>query len=237
VLSVNAIDVTIQDAFQMLRMSGDAESDLSTRLVDHCLIAAAIIKDPPVVSDSEIQSAADGFRWARGLHSAEATERWLLEAGLSIERLEALIKTTVQARKLKERITAEQIGAYFSSHTDSLAMVTVIRAHSASEDSLSNLTISLATIDELVNRAGIRIVIETGFAPTVLPSLPPETTAPPAGTVIGAVQHRGEYWCGQVIRRLTPRLDQETEHFIQDQIFASWLDEERAKAHITWHWM
>ena len=247
VLSVNAIDVTIQDALQVLRLSGDTESDLSTRLVDHCLIAAAIIKDPPVVSDSEVQSAADGFRLARGLHSAEATARWLSEAGLSIERFEALIKTTVQARKLKERITEDQVAAYFSNHTDSLAMLTVIRWHSASEDSLSDLTDSAATTDDVVKRAlasvsndhapGVRIVSETGFVPKVLPSLPPESAAPPAGTVIGPTRHGGEYWCGQVLRRLTPRLDQETERFIQERLFASWLDEERAKAQITWHWM
>lgn len=247
VLSVNGLDVTIQEALQALRLSGEAAGDLSTRLVDHCLIAATILKVPPTVSDAEVQRAADGFRAARGLLDAETTERWLSEAGLTMERFEALLKTTVQARKLKERITDEQVATYFASHADSLAKITVVRAHSASRDSLPDLSDATGTIVDLVDRAlargpsdddpRVRIVVEAGFVPRVLPSLAPESTAPPAGTEVGPVKHGGEYWCGQVLRRLPPRLDRETYGFIQERLFASWLAGERAKADVTWHWM
>jgi putative peptide maturation system protein len=247
VLSVNDLDMTIQDALQALRLSGEAESDLPTRLVDHCLIAAAILADPPLVSDTELQSGADRFRSARGLHDAEATGRWLAEAGLSLERFEALLKTTVQARKLRDRITGDQVAAYFESHTDSLAMATVIRVDSASEDSLPDLNASAASIGGLVDRSlacldtddnpGVRICIETGFLPRVLPSLPPESVVPPAGTVIGPGRLGAEYWCCRVLRRLSPLLNQETYGFIQERLFASWLEGERAKARIRWHWM
>ena len=243
VLSVNGLDLTIQEVLQALRLAGEGAGDLSTRLVDHCLIATAILKEPPSVSDAEVQGAADGFRAARGLLDAETTERWLREAGLTMERFEALLKTAVQARKLKERIAEKQVAAYFASHAASLAKVTVVRAHSASRDSLPDLSGSAATIGGLVDLAlargssdddpRVRIVVETGFLPRVLPSLAPEFTAPPVGTEIGPVRHGGEYWCGHVLRRLPPRLDRETHGFIQERLFESWLEGERAKAEVT----
>jgi len=247
VLTVNGLDVTIQDALQVLRLNGEGASDLSTRLVDHCLIAAAILKDPPTVSDQELQSAADTFRLARGLHNAEATGRWLAAAGLSHERFEALLKAIVQARKLKERINDEQVSAYFVSHAESLAIVTIVRVCSASEGCLLDANLSAATIGQVIDRAlsggsiddgpGSRICIETGFLPMVLPWVPPESDTPPAGTVLGPERHREEYCWALVLRRLPAQLNRETRGFIQERLFASWLEGERGKAEIRWHWM
>jgi putative peptide maturation system protein len=247
VLSVNEFDVTIQEALQALRVSHEAESDLPTRLVNYCLISAAIITDPPPVSDAELQAAADGFRAARGLHSTETTRRWLSEAGLSVDRFEGLLKTTVQARKLRDRITTDCVSDYFSTHSASLAKITALRAHAVSEDLLPDLTGPDFTTDSVVDRviasasmensSRSRICIETGFHPKVLPSIPPEAAVPPAGTCIGPVRHGGEYWCGRILKRFPPRLNQETSAFIQERLFASWLDGELSRARIAWHWM
>jgi putative peptide maturation system protein len=243
VLTVNHLDLTVQDALQALRVGENVDCELPTHLVNHCLIAAEILKDPPAVSDAELQIAADAFRSARGLHSAEVTTRWLSEAGLSMNRFEELLKTTVQARKLKERIATDRVRDYFVSHAEDLAMITMLRAHAESEESLPDLTGLQA---EVVARAlecatgidsRVRICVETGLPARVFPSLPADSRDPVIGTVIGPVRHDGEYWCGRILRRLPSRWDRETRAFVEERLFATWLEEERAKADIVWHWM
>src|SRR5262249_52159125 len=73
VLTVDAREVTIQQALLFLKLTGDREPDLMTELVDQQLIAMAIDADPPPVSDEELQRAADEFRRASRLLNAEST--------------------------------------------------------------------------------------------------------------------------------------------------------------------
>ena len=247
VVSVNGRDLTVQEALQALRLNGATGSDLSTALVNYCLVSSAIADDPPLVSDSELQAASDGFRAARGLYDAETTDRWLAEGGLSIDSFEALVKARVQERKLMDRITADQVEAYFAAHTESLAKMTVVQMHLASTETLEVLPLSENAIGDFMKRAfsgqlgdsdlGITIAMETGFAEEVLPMLPRDSTPPPVGTLVGPKLHCGEYWFVQVLRRTPARLDQDTQRRIQAKIFASWLDAQRAKAQIRWHWM
>jgi putative peptide maturation system protein len=245
VLSVNDFDVTIQDALLMLRLNEEDASDLMTRLVDHCLIAATILKDPPPVSDTELQDAADRFRSARGLHSSDATQRWLSDSGISMERFEALLKSSMQERKLEERITANRVPDYYSDHTDSLGTVAVFRLHSASKSSLIKLTadnkrgLTDAAWGSLTSEAGtlLKVSALTGFPEIVLPSFVPGSTALRPGAIIGPVKHRAEYWCGQILQCFPPQLNQATYAFIQQRLFASWLQEQREAAKIRWHWI
>jgi putative peptide maturation system protein len=247
VVSVNGRDLTVQEALQALRLNGETESDLSTALVNFCLVSSAIANDPPPVSDSELQTASDRFRAARGLYDAEKTDRWLAEAGLSIERFEALVKVRVQARKLMDRITIDQVEPYFAAHIESLAKMTVVRMHLASTEPLEVFPLSETAIGDFVKRAfsdqlgdsdlGIRIVIETAFTEEVLPMLPRDSKPPPVGTLVGPRLHGGEYWFVQVLGHTPARLDQDTRRRIQAKIFALWLDAQRATAQIRWHWM
>jgi putative peptide maturation system protein len=247
VLSVNGRDLTIPEALQALRLNEEAGPDLATALVNYCLITAHIAHDPPPVSDSELQNAADGFRAARGLHDAESTDRWLVEVGLSIARFEELMKARVQARKFRDRLTADQVEPYFATHIDSFAKVTVIRMHATSIDALQTLTRSNVAIGDFVQRAltcqsvdadlGITMVIETGLMEDVLPMLFAEATVPTAGTIVGPLFHCGEYCLAQVLQHTPAKLDQETYKYIRERLFASWLEAERANAQIRWHWM
>jgi putative peptide maturation system protein len=247
VLSVNGRDLTIQEALQALRLKGDAEPNLSTALVNHCLVTAAIRNDPPVVSDSELQDAADRFRAARGLYEAETTNRWLAESGLSLERFEVLLKARVQARKLVDRITPEQVGKYFTSHIDDLAKITVVRMYSRSAETLQQLVVSAAALNDFVGRTlasqsvdgdpEIRMVIETGYGGDVLPMSRADATSASVGTLVGPRLHCGEYCVARVLRHTPARLDPHTYRVVQERLFASWLEAERANAEIRWHWM
>jgi putative peptide maturation system protein len=247
VVSVNGRDLTVQEALQALRLNGETGSDLSTDLVNYCLVSSAIAEDPPLVSDSELQTASDGFRVARGLYDAETTNRWLAEAGLSMDTFEALVKARVQERKLMDRITADQVEAYFAAYAESLANVSVVRIHLPSTGTLGVFPLSETAVDDFVRRAfsgqlgdsdpEIRIVMETGFVEDVLPMIPKDSIPPPVGTMVGPKLYSGEYWFAQVLRRAPSKLDQKTKRHVQAKIFALWLNAQRAKAQIRWHWM
>lgn len=248
VLSVNGRDVTVQEALQALRLSGHAGgANLSTELVNFCIVDSAITKDPPFVSHSEVQIAADGFRASRGLYDAGATDLWLAEAGLSIERFEALVKTQVQKRKLRERITSDQVQAYFASHNESLARIAVVRLHSLSEQALDTVSLSELAIVDLVERSlgdqssngdsRVEMVIETGLAEDVLAMLPAGSMTTLPGKVVGPVKTNEGYCLFRILRRTPARLDRNTFNRVQERLFALWLSAERAKAEISWHWM
>jgi putative peptide maturation system protein len=247
VLSVNGRDLTIQEALQALRLHENTGADLATELVNFCLVDSALLKDPPIVSPSELQHAADGFRAKRGLYDAEKTYRWLAEASLSTERFEALIKAAVQTRKLRERITRHQVEAYFASHSENFARTSVVRLHSASEQPLRKFVLSEVGIADLIESAlsahshigdqGIRVVIETGLAEDVLPMLSPGSTTSPYSSTVSPGRS-GDGYCLSLVLRSTPaKLDKEITTRIEERLFASWLSEERAKAQVTWHWM
>lgn len=243
VLSVNDVDLTIQDALLALRLGGGLISDLSKQLVDHCLIVAEILRRPPDISDEEAQGAADAFRLARGLGDSECTQRWLSESGLTLSRFEELIKTTLQLRKLKEGIPAQQARAFFEAHKEDFATVTLLRLQVPSDDVLPGLEGSLSN-GEMVERLlsacadnpSLSVSIESGFATYVLRSLPAATSAP-EGSFVGPGRNGGEYWCGRILRRCAPAWDPRSLAFVREHLFEAWLAEERAKARIVWHWL
>jgi hypothetical protein len=70
-------------------------------------IAAAIAAMPPP-SLAEIQAAANAFRQANGLVSADETHQWLAEMGLSRAAFQKLLQWGVQARKVHSRATTHR---------------------------------------------------------------------------------------------------------------------------------
>src|SRR5262245_39178349 len=139
VLTVDARDVTIQQALLFLKLTGDREPDLMTELVDQQLIAVAIDADPPPVSDEELQRAADEFRRASRLLNAESTRRWLEEMGLSMEQFQSRLRGAVQIRKLKERVTADDIETYFEAHRKSFDFIRYFQVETRSQATASEL--------------------------------------------------------------------------------------------------
>ena len=245
VLSVNGLDLTVQEALQALRLNGNGTSDLSTALVNYCLIAKAITQKSLTIADNELQDAADDFRSEFGLISAESTVRWLADAGLSNERFEALMKARALARKLKEQIALDNIQSYFATHQNSLARATVVRIRSTligalknliDSDSISGLVNRFFSNETTINDRTIEINIETGFVANILPTSPPPAN-PREGAVIGPFAHGGEFCAVQFLRHTPAMLDQETHRLIENHLFKLWLENARAMAEIRWHWM
>jgi putative peptide maturation system protein len=231
VLSVNGRDLSVQEALQALRLGADAAYDLQSSLVHYCLIDSTISMDPPAVSGAELQEAADNFRVMRGLTKADEMHRWLEQSSLSLERFEALMRARLQAHKLKDKATRDEIRQYFENHRDSLAQGTVVSLNSPSEktlkklanpDTIRQLTERLWSTDATKTYARVTIDIKSGLLATLVPAGAPIREE----TVVGPYKQGREFRLVQLIRRTPAKLDELTRQY-----------KERNLAEIKWHWM
>jgi hypothetical protein len=81
------------------------------------------------VTDEQLQSFADSFRSARGLHTAEATTQFLQTWGLNDDDLESFCESSVMAQRVEETIASDAaIKDYFANNRSEfdLARVSII---------------------------------------------------------------------------------------------------------------
>src|SRR5262249_25679437 len=92
------------------------DAPILKRLVHACLIQETLDQDPIPLSDDEMQLALDAFRQVRQLHKAEDTYRWMEQRGLTHEKLERRVAHEARVAKLRDRVTAGRVEAYFETH-------------------------------------------------------------------------------------------------------------------------
>jgi hypothetical protein len=85
-------------------IGGQPQPDLLGELSDQGLVDLVQTAHPKV-SPEDIQEAADEFRAANQMFSAEETQNWLSAAGLSVSEFQQLLTWGIQARKLKAQLT------------------------------------------------------------------------------------------------------------------------------------
>jgi putative peptide maturation system protein len=131
-LRVNETVLTVDHAIACLDYIWN-EARILRQLVDVCLIQEALRHAPIVLSDAELQRAMDRFRRTHGLLTAAATHAWMAERGVTPEKLERLVADEATLARLRERVVAGRIEAYFESHRDELAAVALTRLELADE--------------------------------------------------------------------------------------------------------
>jgi putative peptide maturation system protein len=149
------------------------EARIVNRLVDLCLIQAALRRDPIALSDEELQRAMNAFRRAHGLLTAAETRRWMAEHGLSQEKLEQLVADEATVARLRERVVAGRVEPYFEAHRDELAAAAVVRLDLPDAASASRAFEAIrdgADFDDLA-RAHLADALVRGQTPTALRSL------------------------------------------------------------------
>jgi hypothetical protein len=92
-----------EESFDLQKVLGAAEhlgqaNALWSSLADSLACATFAVEEGFGEEPEQVQDAVDGFRYGRGLVSAEETERWLAERGLSVEDL---YDTLARARWLR----------------------------------------------------------------------------------------------------------------------------------------
>ncbi len=114
-LRVNDTVLGVDQALAALDFIWD-EARITDLLVNACLVREALDKDPITLSDEELQDALDAFRRGRKLYTAEDTHRWMKRHGLTHEKVEALVADEAIVARLRQRVTAGRLDAYFEAH-------------------------------------------------------------------------------------------------------------------------
>ena len=239
VLTVGDLPLTVQQALTALQVRGAESPGLIESLIDDVLVEQEMERDRPEVTPDEAQAAVNAFRAARGLHSAAATHAWLARLGWSVELFQSLIENGVRARKLRERVTANDVEPYFHAHRRDFALVRLFRVE----------TPTAHTAREIAERAaeqGLLGAVERGGGGRVAGTLstarahelPPELADAPVGYIAGPALARGRHWVAEVLARDEVTLDDAaTRSAVRDVLFRRWLDAQREGRAVRWHWL
>lgn len=215
------------------------EARISQRIVDYCIVRRELeVHDFPI-ADDELQRGVDGFRRERGLDTPEATERWLIEHGLTLGRLEGWIEHGLRTVALRHHLVGAaaeaafrrdpaafdelRCAAFFSSDAD--ARVAEIR-RGASFFEVAERALAGRRDEE---RSARSILFETVRRADV------EASEPVTAGVFAAQLHAsGPYVT--LVRSIAPATWEGARAAIEDRLFAAWLAEQRQKATVEWNW-
>ena len=247
-LCVNHTVMRIDQAIGCLDLIWN-EDRIINRLINVCIIQEELEKNPLELSDDELQYAMDAFRRVNRLYKAEDTLRWMERQGMTQDKLERLVADEVIVGKLRDKITAGQVEAYFEQHRANFDSVYIARidypdAESA-EQALSQIRCGQADFYEAAQHQAV-VAARSGEAASHLFSVvrhgPPDAEWKTAlfsavlGQVIGPVRDGDSYALVHVLSFAPARLDEPTRRAIQKTLFAEWLEERRQTATIEWFW-
>lgn len=241
VVSVNKKNVTVQEALLFLNLQAQSTPDLMNLIINKELIAQEIEKSPTPVKARDIQSMADAYRIFRGLHSADATRRWLHETGISEERFWKLCGSMVLERKLRQRIAGRQIKPYFHTHRKTLEVVHLVKVVARSRASAGKIMVSarqrnlLYALADWMKRRALSLV-DARLIRCRARDLDSSLADASAGAIIGPMKKEDGYWVVQVLARENAVLDASTRWEIRDLLFSEWLEHRRREATVQWHW-
>ncbi len=107
------IKIGKEDIINQVKLSGQLPETIN-QIIDRKLIATAISKLKIVISDEELQLAADRFREFNQLQTAHSTMLWLQENSLTIEDLEQIAENSIGTEKLARKLFSQaDIEKYF----------------------------------------------------------------------------------------------------------------------------
>jgi parvulin-like peptidyl-prolyl isomerase len=190
-----------------------------------------------VLSELEIQRAADGFRLQNNLSSSQATLNWLEKYNLSIEEFEQLIYYNSLSLKLAQHLYSDRLESYFYEHQLDYTKATIHEVilpnfdlgmelfYGIQEQEFSFWDVAHQYIQEpeLRYRGGYRGCLKRNeFKPAISMAVfaahPPQVLKP-------IVIDKQTYliFVSQIIQ---PKLDSEMRYLIITDLFNQWLKEQ-----------
>jgi peptidylprolyl isomerase len=186
------------------------------------------------VSDEELQSFADAFRAANGLHSAEETYAFFSGNGLSDEDFERFCEETVLSGRLRDHLGTEaKIQEYFINNRARFDRALVSSIVVARQELAQEILLQLEeeevefaqaaakhSLDQAGRYAGGRVGLIGRQA------LPPEVSAKvfnaSPGEVLGPFEMGGTFHLFRVHEVRRAELDRELQEQIKDDILEEW---------------
>jgi putative peptide maturation system protein len=222
---------------------------LMDRLVNVCLIEEALVEQPIDLSPAELQQAVDSFRRAHRLYSAAETHCWLERRGMTQEQLEKYAGDEAIIAKLRERVTAGEVDAYFQAHRaefDSARVARIVFAdYGAARQVAEQIRSGEMSFFEAAQRqfiesdvrreqsAGLFAVLQRGQAAA---DLAEALFTAAAGDTVGPVQTDEGFVVAQVLALVPAQLDEPARREITKLLFDEWLEYRRQTAQIEWNW-
>jgi putative peptide maturation system protein len=242
---VNNIVLRVHEAIACLDIIWN-ESRIAERLINACLIREVLQEQPVEISDERLQAALDKFRRARGLLSADLTQRWLKQNGLTHQQLEQRLFEELALAQLRARVAEGRIESYFKLHRADFdtALVawlvledaeTATRVVRSSHDfyQAAQLRFTSAKVEEQHHIGQLfrrlrRSDLSTEFADLIFGASPDE--------VVGPLADDSGYAVVKVLQIAPAILDPVTSQTIETRLFQEWLAERRKVAMIEWYW-
>jgi len=246
---VNNTLLRVEQAIGLLDFIWD-EARIATRLVDACLIQEELRKNPIELSDRELQRAVDGFRRAKQLYKAEDARRWMERRGMTQEKLEQLVGEHAKVAKLRARVAAGLVEAYFEAHRADFDSACIARIDFSDEGSAQRTYEQISSgavgffeaaqgsfLDASARGAphcnGMFQLIQRGQGHADVSSA---VFATDAGELLRPLSTETGYAVIRVLGRSPARLDERTRGAIEQLLFDEWLAERRQTARIEWYW-
>jgi putative peptide maturation system protein len=225
------------------------EAPITHRLINVCLIQEELAKNPIDLSDAELQQAMDAFRQVRKLYTAEDTYWWMARRGMTHDQLERLVADEAMVAKLRDRVTAGLVEAYFEEHRVDFDTADIARFACSDEASARHTCeqIRCGELDfyEAAQRCfmaaerskhpshALFAVVQRGH---VSPALATAIFTATPGAVVGPVHTEEGYAIVRVLSYTPTRLNEPTRGAIKRILFEQWLAERREAATIEWYW-
>lgn len=223
------------------------ERPVMRRLLDVCIIQAALRAKPAELTDDGVQAALDRIRLANGLHDAGETLRWMTERGMTHEMLEAYAEDQAAILALRHRLVGGRIAPHFAMHRAEYDLATFARItfpddvvhRELIERGLAART-DLATLIGLASSTGS---LATQDPPAIvrarrreLSGAQREVVFETAANQLRVIREPQRLTVVQVFARHAAELDDATADLIADELFAEWLAQRRGAARIEWNW-
>lgn len=239
VVTVNKRHLTIFDTLTFMRAANERGPDLAQQLIDAALIAEAVAADPPKVDEEEIARAGEIFRIQHGLLKADEMTAWLDASGTTPAAWKQWLETSVQTAKFKDRLCRGRIEPYFAKHRRQLAPVLVhkvtLRERGAASE-LARLAQEVGLFAAVCTARWKGLEADSDVEMRRADELAAEHLAQGIGTCWGPLYEGSRHCLFEIKNHGKAKLDAATRATIRSRLVARWLDEQREKASIEWHW-
>ena len=241
-LEINGEAFSLHELLRLAKLTGRLQ--FIEDAINAALVQQAAAERGITATDSELQQAADDFRIAHDLHTAEATEQWLAERHLTFEDWELLVERDLVGHKLRDALTDGKVEQHFVENRLSFDSAAVSRLVVSDEDIARELRAQIVedgadfhalarqySIDAATKLAGGyigqvgRAEMEAAVEPAVFGGQP--------GKIVGPLKADDGWQLIKVESLQTAVLDDSMRETIKSLLFDEWLTEQRRKAQIS----
>jgi putative peptide maturation system protein len=223
------------------------ERPVMRRLLDACVLQAALRAEPVELRDDQVQAALDAIRAANGLYTAEATRRWMVERGITHEALEARAADQAAIRALRDRVVGGAVAGHFAAHRAEYDAATLARVAVPDDpEHRARVEHAVARGMELTELLGLAIAagyVPSADAPVVARVRRRDLTGAlgtavfdPAAGRLRVVREPPRITVVHVFAVHPAELDDATAELIAAELFDDWLAHRRGQARIEWNW-